>query len=97
MLHSSIIKRFVWVEATCDYQDWQTILGMFCTCKHCFVLRQINSINPFKMEAISSVLPQNALNELRVITLCPKSTAMVMAGGSVHITTLFPGQAWTSS
>ena len=25
----------------------------------------------------------------------PKSTAMVMSGWSVHLTTLFPGQAWT--
>ena len=31
------------------------------------------------------------------VVLCPKSTAMVMAGRSVHLTTLFPGQAWTSS
>ena len=28
--------------------------------------------------------------------LRPKSTAMVIAGRSVHLTTLFPGQAWTS-
>ena len=27
------------------------------------------------------------------VALRPKSTAMVMAGPSVHITTLFPGQA----
>ena len=27
------------------------------------------------------------------VALHPKSTAMVMAGRSVHITTLFPGQA----
>ena len=27
------------------------------------------------------------------VTLRPKSTAMVMAGLSVHLTTLFPGQA----
>ena len=27
------------------------------------------------------------------IALRPKSTAMVMAGRSVHLTTLFPGQA----
>ena len=27
------------------------------------------------------------------VALLPKSTAMVMAGGSVHLTTLFPGQA----
>ena len=31
------------------------------------------------------------------VALHPKSTAMVMAGRSVHLTTLFPGQAWTSS
>ena len=28
-----------------------------------------------------------------LIALCPKSTAMVIAGRSVHLTTLFPGQA----
>ena len=27
------------------------------------------------------------------VALCPKSTAMVMAGRSVHLTTLFSGQA----
>ena len=27
------------------------------------------------------------------VSLRPKSTAMVMAGRSVHLTTLFPGQA----
>ena len=31
------------------------------------------------------------------VALRPKSTTMVMAGRSVHLTTLFPGQAWTSS
>ena len=31
------------------------------------------------------------------VALRPKSTAMVIAGRSVHLTTLFPGQAWTSS
>ena len=31
------------------------------------------------------------------VALRPKSTAMVMAGRSVHLGTLFPGQAWTSS
>ena len=28
-----------------------------------------------------------------IVALCPKSTAMVMAGRSVHLTTLFLGQA----
>ena len=31
------------------------------------------------------------------VALRHKSTAMVIAGRSVHLTTLFPGQAWTSS
>ena len=31
-----------------------------------------------------------------LLALRPKSTAMVMAGRSLHLTTLFPGQAWTS-
>ena len=30
------------------------------------------------------------------VALRPKSTAMVIAGRSVHLTTHFPGQAWTS-
>ena len=30
------------------------------------------------------------------LALRPKSTAMVIAGRSVHLTTLFPGQAWIS-
>ena len=30
------------------------------------------------------------------VALRPKSTAMVMVGRSVHLTTLFIGQAWTS-
>ena len=30
------------------------------------------------------------------VALRPKSTAMVIAGWSVHLTTLFPGQASTS-
>ena len=34
---------------------------------------------------------------LFVVALRPKSTAMVMAGRSVHLTTFFPGQARTSS
>ena len=41
---------------------------------------------------------KNLLDNMLVcfLALRPKSTAMVMAGRSVHLTTLFPGQAWTS-
>ena len=39
----------------------------------------------------------NSYNKIRLlvgfVALRPKSTAMVIAGRSVHLTTLFPGQA----
>ena len=64
------------------------------------------------MENFILVISSKRLSEYSVITkpadgpdnlfvcfvaLRPKSTAMVMAGRSVDLTTLFPGQAWTSS
>ena len=36
---------------------------------------------------------QNIVMLLVFVALRPKSTAMVIAGRSVHLTTLFPGQA----
>ena len=36
---------------------------------------------------------QNACLLLFFVALCPKSIAMVMVGRSVHLATLFPGQA----
>ena len=38
----------------------------------------------------------NTSDPVCVVALRPKSTAMVIAGRSVHLTTLFPGQACTS-
>ena len=53
-----------------------------------------NSADPDEM-------PHNVSFNLRLFFVCfgalrPKSTAMVIAGRSVHLTTLFPGQALTS-
>ena len=51
---------------------------------------------------MSALVLMNLLNKLRkrdkmfcfvFVALRPKSTAMVIAGRSVHLTTLFPGQA----
>ena len=39
-------------------------------------------------------MPHNVV--VGFVALRPKSTAMVIAGRSVHLTTLFPGQALTS-
>ena len=46
-------------------------------------------------QSIKNLLTQTARHSLFVcfVALRPKSTAMVMAGQSVHLTTLFPGQA----
>ena len=38
-------------------------------------------------------MPERVLNIVCFVALRPKSTAMVIAGRSVHLTTLFPGQA----
>ena len=35
----------------------------------------------------------NRVDHVLCVALRPKSTAMVIAGRSVHLTTLFPGQA----
>ena len=49
---------------------------------------------------ILSLIPDNFQGVTEIVSdvvgfvaLCPKSTAMVIAGRSVHLTTLFPGQA----
>ena len=57
------------------------------------------------VHAENSQNPAISLNSIYVLFVClsvcyvalrPKSTAMVIAGRSVHLTTLFPGQALTS-
>ena len=40
-----------------------------------------------------SILGTTVVLFVCLVALSPKSTAMVMAGQSVHLTTLFPGQA----
>ena len=46
-------------------------------------------------QPLNSVLDSECIRLLFVcfVALRPKSTAMVIAGRSVHLTTLFPGQA----
>ena len=51
-----------------------------------------------KIKDLMDVLMSLIMDELmilfvRFVALRPKSTAMVMAGRSVHLATLFPGQA----
>ena len=53
--------------------------------------------------SVDSIMRKNSVNSdqwfrkchsiVCSVALCPKSTAMVMARRSVHLTTLFPGQA----
>ena len=53
-----------------------------------------NSVNPDQTAPIGAVCSGSTLFWLvGFVALRPKSTAMVIAGQSVHLTTLFPGQA----
>ena len=51
---------------------------------------QTNSLDPDQKISVGVCL------FVCLFALRPKSTAMVIAGRSVHLTTLFPGQACTS-
>ena len=46
----------------------------------------------FQVQQIN-ILKTNIMRLVGFVALRPKSTAMVIAGRSVHLTTLFPGQA----
>ena len=49
--------------------------------------RSTSPLNFFRVEGVINCL------FVCFVALCPKSPAIVMAGQSVHLTTLFPGQA----
>ena len=65
----------------------------------CHMTLKITFISHFRRENVK-ILPslKQSYNGWLVgfVALRPKSTAMVIAGRPVHLTTLFPGQAWTS-
>ena len=53
-------------------------------------------MDPYQTAPIAAVLSGSTLYVylfVCFVALRPKSTAMVIAGRSVHLTTLFPGQA----
>ena len=58
-----------------------------------------NSVDPDQTAPIGAVCSESTLFAsilclfVCIVALRPKSTAMVIAGRSVHLTTLFPGQA----
>ena len=59
-------------------------------------LLQISSLTLYQFVALSLInftLFTQIYLFVCFVALRPKSTAMVMAGRSVHLTTLFPGQA----
>ena len=56
---------------------------MTCDFQQCGILTSVDSDEP--------VVPPFLF--VCFVVLRPKSTALVMAGRSVHLTTLFPGQA----
>ena len=54
----------------------------------------LNIDNPYFEQIVGQIYPTELqLNLFVFVALRPMSTAMVIAGRSVHLTTLFPGQA----
>ena len=47
----------------------------------------------FFYKVVEGLVPAISPDLVGFVALRPKSTAMVIAGRSVHLTTLFPGQA----
>ena len=63
-------------------------------CTGCLILKDCPDKQVGGSSNNSKALNVDTLNCLFCfVALCPKSTAMVIAGRSVHLTTLFPGQA----
>ena len=56
-------------------------------------IRIVFTFNGMFMLYLEHFLPRKVCFVCFVVALRPKSTAMVMAGRSIHLTTLFPGQA----
>ena len=60
----------------------------------CLITRKVKSAEKMKISKGAKI--RNRYNHVCLfvcVALRPKSTAMVIAGRSVHLTTLFPGQA----
>ena len=57
------------------------------------VVRTKLTINPESLGKFCLSFADHLSKFVCLIALCPKSTAMVMAGRSVHLSTFFPGQA----
>ena len=64
------------------------------TLKQCFEIDKLKGIFIFTGIFLNRLQTQNTLfifvNFVCFVALCPKSTAMVLAGRSDHLTTLFP-------
>ena len=66
-------------------QGLPSILSLFCN--------ELNNFNNTEARMLDYIYHMTLFFVVGFVALRPKSTAMVMAGRSVHLTTLFPGQA----
>ena len=81
-----------------------------CLLKFCFVIataftENVQNMKPMQFAQVSyfvnflrlyTYMPSSCFLFVCFVALRPKLTAKVMAGRSVQLTTLFPGQSWTS-
>ena len=84
--------RFLWWP---DENYWKDPYGMRI-CMHLFGAASSPGCANFGLKQVATDNEEvfgYAVCFVCFVALCPKSTAMVIAGRSVHLTTLFPGQA----
>ena len=58
-----------------------------------WILHMLLQLHVYQKHAATAAAADDGFCLFVFVALRPKSTAMVIAGRSVHLTTLFPGQA----
>ena len=93
-----------WHDVMTSHRRWYDIVLWLCACWVCgdlyiLSLEILKAWWRYRLESCSwrgGYIVYQGLCLFVFVALCPMSTAMVIAGRSVHLTTLFPGQAWVS-
>ena len=91
-------KQLKMAQMAIDLGNHQCVVSMCQKCSQCVVIKFLNKTKKKKsyFGCYYVYIYCSFVCLFVFVALRPKSTAMVIAGRSVHLTTLFPGQARTS-
>ena len=91
------VNEFISLPDATSYDKYQSFKWTFiCLSALIKCHKHMHHIKYFKSTPTFNMLGILSFSTFAFVALRPKSTAMVIEGRSVHLTTLFPGQAWTS-